>query len=64
MTRGTPPSDWVAYVTVLVVVAATMYGKYLIGRGDKPIDEVVKEDILEAEEKVEEIIDEIEEKIK
>lgn len=26
---------WVAYVVVLLVVAATMYGKYLIARGDK-----------------------------
>lgn len=26
---------WVAYVVVLVVVVAMMYGKYLIARGDK-----------------------------
>ena len=26
---------WVAYVVVLIVVAAMMYGKYLIARGDK-----------------------------
>lgn len=30
---------WVAYVVVLVVVAAMMYGKYLIARGDKETDE-------------------------
>ncbi len=35
MTKGTPPSDWVAYVVVLGTVAAMMFGKYLIGRGDK-----------------------------
>ena len=64
MTRGTPPSDWIAYAVVLSVVAAMMYGKYLIGRGDAPIEEVIKEDFIEAEEKVEEIIEEIEEKIK
>ena len=35
MTRGTPPSDWVAYVVVGVVAIAMMYGKFLIARGDK-----------------------------
>jgi hypothetical protein len=35
MTRGTPPSDWVAYIVVLSTVAAMMYGKYLMARGDK-----------------------------
>ncbi len=34
MTRGTPPSDWIAYVVVLGTVAAIIFGKYLIGRGD------------------------------
>ena len=34
---------WVAYVVVLVVVAAMMYGKYLMARGDKPKDEDNKE---------------------
>lgn len=57
MTRQPPPEDWVAYLVVLSVVAAIMYGKYLIGRGDKPIDEVLNEDL-------EETIDKIEEKLK
>jgi hypothetical protein len=35
MVRHQPPSDWVAYITVFLVVVATMYGKFLIGRGDK-----------------------------
>jgi hypothetical protein len=35
----TPPSDWIAYLVVFSVVGAMMYGKYLIGRGDK--DEVI-----------------------
>ena len=43
MTRGTPPADWIAYVVVLSVVAAMMYGKYLIGRGNKS-EEVGKND--------------------
>jgi len=43
MTRSTPPSDWVAYVVVLGTVAAMMYGKYLIGRGDKD-EEISKND--------------------
>jgi hypothetical protein len=39
MTRGEPQEAWVAYLIVFGVVAAMMYGKYLIGRGDK--DEIV-----------------------
>jgi len=39
MTRTPPPSDWVAYAVVLSTVAAMMFGKYLMARGDK--DEVV-----------------------
>jgi hypothetical protein len=38
MTRGTPPSDWVAYVVVFGTVIAMMYGKYLMARGDKEDD--------------------------
>jgi hypothetical protein len=64
MTRSTPPSDWVAYVVVFGTVAAMMYGKYLIGRGDTPIDEVIKEDIQEAEHLVEDVIHDVEDKIK
>jgi len=35
MTRNPPPEDWVVYAVVLSVVAAIMFGKYLMGRGDK-----------------------------
>jgi len=35
MTRTPPPEDWVVYLVVLSVVAAVMFGKYLMGRGDK-----------------------------
>ncbi|MBL6969826.1 MAG: hypothetical protein ISR68_00335 [Campylobacterales bacterium] len=43
MTRGEPQEAWVAYVIVLGVVAAMMYGKYLIGRGDNE-EEISKND--------------------
>ncbi len=39
MTRTPPPADWVVYAVVLGTVAAMMYGKYLMGRGDK--DEII-----------------------
>jgi len=39
MTRTPPPADWIVYTVVLGVVAAMMFGKYLMGRGDK--DEVI-----------------------
>lgn len=39
MTRSQPPADWIAYAVVLGTVAAMMFGKYLMARGDK--DEVV-----------------------
>ena len=35
MTRQPPHEDWVVYLVVLGVVAAMMFGKYLMGRGDK-----------------------------
>ena len=35
MTRTPPPEDWVVYAVVISVVAAIMFGKYLMGRGDK-----------------------------
>ena len=35
MTRGEPQEAWVAYVIVFGVVAAMMFGKYLMARGDK-----------------------------
>lgn len=34
MVRSTPPSDWVAYLVVLVSVAGILFGKYLIVKGD------------------------------
>jgi len=43
MTRGTPPSDWVAYIVVLGTVAAMLFGKWLIARGDKD-EEISKND--------------------
>ncbi len=43
MTRGEPQEAWVAYVIVLGVVVAMMYGKYLIGRGDNE-EEISKND--------------------
>ncbi len=58
MTRGTPPSDWVAYVVVLGTVAAMMYGKYLIGRGDK----ITTDESIEEEHYFEEHPDEVEKK--
>jgi len=71
MTRGTPPADWVAYVVVLSVVAAMMLGKYLIAKGDEPINDVVKENIEELEHtieniehSVEDVIENIENKLK
>ncbi len=60
MTRQPPHEDWVVYLVVLSVVAAMMLGKYLIGKGDEPIQDVIKEDIDELEH----IIEDIEEKIK
>ena len=35
MTRTPPPADWVVYIVVLGTVAAMMFGKFLIARGDK-----------------------------
>ena len=39
MTRTPPPADWVVYAVVLGTVAAMMFGKFLIARGDK--DDIV-----------------------
>jgi len=64
MTRGTPPSDWVAYAVVLGVVAAMMYGKYLIVRGDAPIEDVIREDFEELEHTIEDIAHDVEDKLK
>jgi hypothetical protein len=64
MTRTPPPADWVVYVVVLSVVAAMMYGKYLIGKGDEPIQDVLKEDIEELEHVIEDIVEDVEKKIK
>ena len=35
---------WVAYVVVLLVVAAMMYGKYLMARGDKVTNDEEKKE--------------------
>ena len=64
MTRTPPPADWVVYLVVLSVVVAMMYGKYLIGKGDEPIEDVIKEDIDSIEHEVEDIVENIEKKIK
>lgn len=60
MSGRVPHEDWVAYVVMLFVVVGVLLGKYLIAKGDKPIDEVIEEDI----ESIEEVIEEIEEKLK
>ena len=63
MTRTPPLDDWVVYAVVLSTVAAMMFGKYLIGKGAEPIQDVVtkdiKEDLIELEQEVEEIIEEV-----
>ena len=64
MTRTPPPSDWVVYAVVLGVVAAMLLGKYLIGKGDTPIENVIKEDIEELEHTVEDVIHDVENKLK
>jgi len=58
MTRQPPPEDWVVYLVVLSVVAAMMLGKYLIGKGDAPIEDVIKEDIEEVEHLIEDTLKE------
>ena len=63
MARPTPPSDWVAYVVVLSTVVAIMYGKYLMARGDEPIDKVIKDDIQTLEDEVIDIEKNIEQKL-
>jgi hypothetical protein len=57
MTRQPPHEDWVVYLVVLSVVAAMMFGKYLIAKGDAPIQDVIKEDFEELEHMVEDIIE-------
>jgi len=63
MTRTPPPADWVVYAVVLGTVAAMMFGKYLIGKGDEPIADVfkkdIKEDLIELEHEVEEVVEEV-----
>jgi len=62
MTRQPPHEDWVVYLVILSVVIAMMIGKYLIGKGDEPIGDVIKEDFQELEEEIEETIEALEEK--
>jgi hypothetical protein len=64
MTRTPPPSDWVAYVVVISTVVLMMIGKYLIAKGDEPVSDVIKEDIVEVENIVEDVIHDVENKIK
>jgi sensor domain CHASE-containing protein len=63
MTRSAPTSDWVAYVVVLATVASMMLGKYLIAKGDEPIEQVIKEDIDSIENEIEETVENIEKKL-
>ena len=53
MTRGTPPSDWVAYTVVIGVVVAMLYGKYLMAKGDTHIMNVIEEDLSDIENTIE-----------
>ncbi|MDX9744525.1 MAG: hypothetical protein RBT59_11950 [Arcobacteraceae bacterium] len=63
MVRTTPPSDWVAYVVVGLTVGGMLLGKYLIGRGDTPISEVIEEEIEEIQHLAHDIEHKIEEEI-
>ena len=38
MIRQDPPSDWVAYLIVILITLATILGKILIAKGDKKDD--------------------------
>ena len=45
MTKNAPMDDWVVYVMMIAIFAAIMYGKYLMGRGDKQTtDEAIEEE--------------------
>jgi len=35
MTKNVPMDDWVVYLLVIGIVAAMLFGKYLMARGDK-----------------------------
>ena len=67
MTRSQPLADWVAYAVVLGTVASILFGKYLIGKGDEPIQEVItkdiQEDLIELEHEIEEVIENASESI-
>jgi len=39
MIRHQPPSDWVAYLVVILVTAATIFGKILITKDTKKDDQ-------------------------
>lgn len=68
MVRTEPPSDFVVYLIVLGVVLAMLVGKYLMAKGDKPIEKVLEEDLSkdmkELEQELEDIVDDIGDKIK
>ena len=67
MVKPPPPSDLSAYIVVISVVIAMMVGKYLMAKWDKPIEEVIEEDIphdlKDLEHEIEDIVDDIEDKI-
>ena len=67
MEKALPPSDYVVYLVVIGVVVAMMLGKYLMAKGDKPIDKVIDEDLSKnmknLEHELEDIVDDIGDKI-
>jgi uncharacterized protein YegL len=64
MVRSAPPADWVVYLVVLGVSAATLFGKHLVMKGDEPIEQAIKEDIEAVEKEIEHIEEEVEKKLK
>lgn len=68
MVRTEPPSDFIVYIVVIGVVIAMMVGKYLMGKGDKPIEEVIEKDLVkdveELEHELEDMVDDIGDKLK
>jgi uncharacterized protein YegL len=64
MVRSAPPADWVVYLVVLGVAAATLFGKHLIMKGDEPIEQAIKEDIEAVEKEIEHLEEEVEKKLK
>jgi hypothetical protein len=70
MVRHEPPSDWFAYGIVIAVVILTMVGKFLLVKGDEPVEEALKDgikeieqDVVNLEEKIEEEVEHIKERL-